>query len=87
MFSQELRKKREKAGLTLRAAAKATRGALSYPMLYRYEVGMGLEGMSLRHARALSRLYEWDLDDINKKIARQVKAGRKAKEKANEVSV
>lgn len=77
MFSSELRERRRNAGLSLREASlrMEERGVkLSFSMLCRYEHGRGLEGMNLKHARAISRLYRWSMVDITRKIAEEVSA-------------
>jgi transcriptional regulator with XRE-family HTH domain len=80
-FSEELKRKRQRAKMSLREAARATKGAVSFVMLFRYERGAGLDGMSLHHARAIAKLYGWEISDMTRQIARQVKGAKKVKER------
>lgn len=69
MFSKELRERREKMDMSLREASERTKGQVSYAMLHRYEHGQGLDGMSVHHLRAISKLFRWNMGDMTKKIA------------------
>lgn len=68
-FSQELQKRREEKGLTLRDAAQ--RIGFSFSQLWNYEHGMRVLQMSMEHARAISKFYGWDLGEMGKKIGKE----------------
>jgi transcriptional regulator with XRE-family HTH domain len=70
-FSEELRKKREALGLSIRAVEKGTKGVVSDSALCRYENGMGLLDMRFEHAQAISRFFDWDLSDMGRKLGRE----------------
>lgn len=72
IFSKELRDRRQKKGMSLREAEKRTNHAISYSMLSRYERGLRLDRMSVRHAQAISKLFLWNFKDMSEKIALEV---------------
>lgn len=70
-FSAELRERRLNRQWSLRDACKRTGGALSFTMLSRYERGIKLGVMSVRHAQAISKLFKWNMSDMSRKITEE----------------
>lgn len=82
-FSQELKERRTKRGLTLRAAAKEIK-KISFSQLAKYEHGLGLMEMSAGNAQALADFFRWNLRDMLRKMREQ--AAQQARETAQETT-
>lgn len=66
-FGEELKKRREEKGLSIRDLEKKI--GISDTMITRYEKNIRLYEMSLRYAHAISKYFRWDIRHIMSAIA------------------
>lgn len=77
IFSQELRKRRTKRNLSIRAVARHT--GMANSLVQRFEKGIGLMEMSVSKALTLADFFRWDLRKMLRAIVAEVEQQKERK--------